>query len=121
VARINIPGFQCERCGHKWIMRSSLQLGAHPTTYSGPADNSGISDDDDSGVPKICPHCKSKLWDVPVSAHDDARTTRRKPWDNGLITLEAIFEPEIGSESSSLDPLLKKLRPNRSRDLNGDS
>jgi hypothetical protein len=104
-------------------MRSSLQLRAHPSSFSGPSDESEISDDDDSGVPKICPHCKSKLWDVPVPPQDAAQKSRRKPWDNGPITLEALFEPEIDNErqSSPLDPLLSKLRPKRSRDLNGDS
>ncbi|MFH0828802.1 MAG: hypothetical protein V1907_01320 [Candidatus Kerfeldbacteria bacterium] len=36
---LNVPALVCLRCGHAWIAR-------------GP-------------IVKICPRCKSKLWDVP--------------------------------------------------------
>jgi len=36
---LNVPGLICLRCGHGWIARSPIV--------------------------KICPRCKSRLWDVP--------------------------------------------------------
>lgn len=47
MARINISGFICERCNHKWVARNK--------------DN-----------PRVCPKCKSPYWDKPrrkKSAH----------------------------------------------------
>jgi predicted Zn-ribbon and HTH transcriptional regulator len=40
VGEIIIKGFQCERCGHKWVPR-----------------------EDES--PRVCPKCKSPYWDRP--------------------------------------------------------
>jgi hypothetical protein len=41
---ITITGFECYRCGHIWV----------PVHLTG-----------DIIKPKICPKCKSKLWDIP--------------------------------------------------------
>lgn len=37
---IKVPGWECLRCGHKWIARGQE-------------------------VPRICPKCKSAYWDTP--------------------------------------------------------
>lgn len=37
---IKVPGYQCGRCGHKWIARKKDK-------------------------PIICPKCKSPYWDIP--------------------------------------------------------
>jgi len=42
MARITIDGYQCERCDHTWVPRSSTE-----------------------GDPTICPDCKSPYWNRP--------------------------------------------------------
>jgi len=39
--KIEVEGFQCERCGHKWIPRGSDE------------------------EPAVCPKCKSPYWNKP--------------------------------------------------------
>lgn len=39
--KFSVEGYQCERCGHKWVPRKS--------------DNE----------PRVCPKCKSAWWNVP--------------------------------------------------------
>lgn len=39
MAKILLEGWQCERCGHKWV----------------PREGTGV-------VPKVCPRCKSPYW-----------------------------------------------------------
>lgn len=41
MARIKLDGFQCERCGHKWL----------PADIDKP--------------PRVCPKCKSPYWERP--------------------------------------------------------
>ena len=38
--KIEVKGYQCERCKHKWIPRKKE-------------------------YPILCPHCKSAYWDKP--------------------------------------------------------
>jgi len=38
--KIEVEGYQCERCEHKWIPRGKE-------------------------APKVCPECKSPYWDTP--------------------------------------------------------
>ena len=38
--KIQVEGFNCERCGHEWIPRSK-------------------------GEPLVCPECKSPYWNKP--------------------------------------------------------
>ena len=42
MAKIMLQGYECERCGHKWVKRSATE-----------------------GDPVICPKCKSPYWDKP--------------------------------------------------------
>ena len=42
MALINIKGFMCERCEHKWMSRENCQH-----------------------VPVVCPKCKSPYWNIP--------------------------------------------------------
>ena len=42
MAKINLPGWQCERCGHVWVSRQ-----------------------DATEEPRVCPKCKSPYWDKP--------------------------------------------------------
>lgn len=44
VKRIKLSGFECFRCGHKWFSRSKC------LKYK---------------IPRLCPKCKSYLWDRP--------------------------------------------------------
>lgn len=39
---ITLKGYQCERCGHKWLPK-----------------------EDTKNKPKVCPKCKSPYWDTP--------------------------------------------------------
>lgn len=48
MARIQIQGFQCERCDHKWCPKSINQ---QKSKFIDP--------------PIICPTCKSPYWDKP--------------------------------------------------------
>lgn len=41
IVEIIAKGFQCERCGHKWIPRDIEQ------------------------EPRVCPKCKSPYWNIP--------------------------------------------------------
>lgn len=41
MAEIMLKGFQCERCGHKWVPRN------------------------ESDYPTVCPKCKSPYWNKP--------------------------------------------------------
>jgi len=41
MAEIILKGYQCERCGHKWVPRNEKE---HP---------------------RVCPKCKSPYWDKP--------------------------------------------------------
>ena len=40
---ITLKGFQCERCGHKWLPKEDTM----------------------KDKPKVCPKCKSPYWDTP--------------------------------------------------------
>jgi DNA-directed RNA polymerase subunit RPC12/RpoP len=40
--RVQLMGYECLRCGHKWIPRKNSE-----------------------SEPKVCPHCKSPYWDTP--------------------------------------------------------
>lgn len=42
MALVNIKGFSCERCGHRWVSRS-----------------------DSKNMPLVCPSCKSPYWNTP--------------------------------------------------------
>ena len=41
MAKIQMVGFRCERCGHEWTPRDTSQ------------------------DPKVCPKCKSAYWNTP--------------------------------------------------------
>lgn len=45
MGRITLQGFECERCGHKWVPR-------------------------EEGNPRVCPRCKSPYWDIPRKTPD---------------------------------------------------
>lgn len=38
--KLEVDGYQCERCGHEWIARGTEE-------------------------PRVCPKCKSPYWNVP--------------------------------------------------------
>src|SRR6266705_2726808 len=42
MARVQIPGFKCERCDHIWTPRANSDK-----------------------PPRVCPRCKSPYWDTP--------------------------------------------------------
>lgn len=46
--KINIDGYQCERCVHKWIARKKQ-------------------------YPKVCPKCKSPYWDSPSKKNKNSQ------------------------------------------------
>jgi len=39
MARIQLSGYKCERCGHMWVPRKEKE------------------------TPRVCPKCKSPYWD----------------------------------------------------------
>ena len=40
MAKVQLLGYQCERCTHIWVPKSDVQ-------------------------PRVCPKCKSPYWDTP--------------------------------------------------------
>lgn len=52
-----LEGFECERCGHKWIPRAATE-----------------------DIPTICPKCKSPYWNKPrkTSTVDQAREAMKQ-------------------------------------------
>lgn len=50
MALIQISGFSCERCGHKWISRANSEH-----------------------VPIVCPACKSPYWNIPKKLKKDVK------------------------------------------------
>ncbi|MGI0013199.1 MAG: hypothetical protein ACREBU_07130 [Nitrososphaera sp.] len=40
--RVQLEGYECSRCGHRWVKREATE-----------------------GDPIICPKCKSPYWDKP--------------------------------------------------------
>ena len=52
--RVKIDGWECSRCGHVWVSREDAK-------------------------PRVCPRCKSPLWDVPRVPKPPA-APKPKPW-----------------------------------------
>ncbi len=47
MAKVLLPGYKCDRCGHEWLPRSKQEDGkAQPD-------------------PHVCPKCKSPYWNTP--------------------------------------------------------
>jgi predicted Zn-ribbon and HTH transcriptional regulator len=42
MARVSLPGWKCERCGHVWVSRQQW-----------------------TDEPRVCPKCKSPYWNRP--------------------------------------------------------
>ncbi len=56
MAKIQLLGFRCERCGHEWLPREKDQ------------------------EPRVCPKCKSPYWNSPRKTDTITREAkRRKP------------------------------------------
>lgn len=53
MAKIQIWGWQCERCEHKWVPR-----------------------EESTNEPQVCPKCKSPYWNRPRKAEKDEKSTR---------------------------------------------
>lgn len=49
---IRVMGYKCERCGYEWVPRTPRNV--DPKAKKG-----------ETPKPRICPKCKSALWDVP--------------------------------------------------------
>lgn len=56
---IEVPGFECERCGHRWIARKCRN---RPQSTE---------------PPRICPGCKSPWWDTPKRAKNPPHATEQ--------------------------------------------
>ena len=56
MAYVKIDGFLCERCGHRWILKQP-----------------GRPD------PKVCPKCKSYLWNTPRQRPPEGNPYRNDP------------------------------------------
>jgi predicted Zn-ribbon and HTH transcriptional regulator len=57
MAKVMIEGWQCERCGHRWVPREGMN---HPA--------------------RCCPKCKSPFWDRPrrtPKAKADAKKSKK--------------------------------------------
>jgi predicted Zn-ribbon and HTH transcriptional regulator len=53
MAKITLPGWRCERCGHEWVARQEWE-----------------------DQPRVCPKCKSPYWATP------RKTPKKKEDDN---------------------------------------
>jgi len=53
MGKIQIPAYQCERCGHIWIPRKSEE------------------------EPKVCPKCKSPYWNTPRRPKQKEKTKEK--------------------------------------------
>lgn len=60
MAIIQIKGYECERCDHKWCPKSINQQ------------NSDIVE-----IPVICPKCKSPYWNRPRSGKAKKRSDKK--------------------------------------------
>jgi hypothetical protein len=80
MGRILIFGFLCERCGHEWVPRRragddpesrglAVIYGPQPPPPPSPSD------------PKICPRCKSYLWDKPPNGWEPKKSPKPKFWE----------------------------------------
>lgn len=49
MGKIQIPAYQCERCGHIWTPRKSKE------------------------EPRVCPKCKSPYWNTPRKVERKAK------------------------------------------------
>jgi len=54
MAKVQLWGYQCERCGHEWLPREKMQ------------------------VPHVCPKCKSLYWNVPRREMAENSAKRRE-------------------------------------------
>ncbi len=54
--RVKIDGWECTRCGHVWVSREDAK-------------------------PKVCPRCKSALWDEP-RVPKPPTVRKPKPWEH---------------------------------------
>jgi predicted Zn-ribbon and HTH transcriptional regulator len=52
MAKIQLSGYQCERCEHKWVPR------------------------EEGEEPRVCPKCKSPYWNKPRKTE---QKTRKRP------------------------------------------
>ncbi len=50
MAKIDLTGWQCERCGHVWVSRQ------------------GVTEE-----PRVCPKCKSPYWNRPRQKPKDVK------------------------------------------------
>jgi hypothetical protein len=48
VAKIELPAWRCERCGHEWVARQEW-----------------------ADQPRVCPKCKSPYWNLPRKVKKD--------------------------------------------------
>jgi predicted Zn-ribbon and HTH transcriptional regulator len=57
MGKVMLEGFECERCGHKWVPRAATE-----------------------DIPTICPKCKSPYWNKPRKTNtvDQAREAMKQ-------------------------------------------
>ena len=53
MAKIEVPGFKCERCGHIWRPRN------------------------ETDEPRVCPKCKSPYWNKPRKVAKDKNEAKK--------------------------------------------
>ncbi|MCJ8306749.1 MAG: hypothetical protein HRU07_06845 [Nitrosopumilus sp.] len=58
MAIIKLDGYACERCEHKWVPRSKIDV-----------------------LPTICPKCKSPYWNVPRQGKKKSFSWKNKKRD----------------------------------------
>ncbi len=46
MAKVQLSGYRCERCGHEWLPRKQEEGKQQPD-------------------PRVCPKCKSPYWNTP--------------------------------------------------------
>jgi predicted Zn-ribbon and HTH transcriptional regulator len=55
MGKVTLQGYECDRCGHKWIPRSKIDE-----------------------TPTICPKCKSPYWNKPRKIVEEKKEMAKK-------------------------------------------
>lgn len=80
MARILVHAYRCDRCGHVWSGKRPIEV-APDGVNDGRMRAASLGEQAALASPKICPKCKTRLWDTPFAEEARAEAPRKKPWD----------------------------------------
>ena len=83
MARILVLAFRCDRCGHVWASKRLIEVEIHAISAHSKTDSlqEHLSQREEHSDPKMCPRCKTRLWDVPTERAEPIKRLVSKPWD----------------------------------------